>query len=289
MRALGLLPVTDESLFHVATFVDDDAQYAAMRESFNRAGLDERVARFTRLDSGEPYGAVRELASSPEPYAILCHQDVRLDQGDGYAELIGLLAELTERDPHWAVAGNAGGTPNLELIRHIADPHGANWASNLPRPVVSLDENFVVLRLERRPRCSSELKGFHLYGTDVCLNAIADGSKAYVIGFRLTHLSPGSLQGYDEALSAFVTAWSRRSAFRYVRTTNSVVFLSGRRLLRRFFGDRRVIWRIEHRSWARAIAASATRLVAWLEPLANEPPTLPKSLVRRARPRRALR
>jgi hypothetical protein len=258
--ALSLLPVTDERVFHVATFVDDDAHYAAMRESFNRAGFDESVARFTRLDSGEPYGALGELAAGPEPYVILCHQDVRLDQGDGHAELVGLLADLSDRDPRWAVAGNAGGTTSLELVRHLADPHGAYWASNLPRPVVSLDENFLVLRVARRPRCSPDLSGFHLYGTDVCLNALADGSTAYVMGFHLTHLSPGSLEGYEQALSAFVAAWSRRSTFRYVRTTNSLLFLSRYRLLRRVFGDRRVIWRIEHRPWTRRIAAAASAL-----------------------------
>jgi hypothetical protein len=244
--------------FRILTFVTDERLYAGMRESFNRAGFDSTVARFTRLDSGEPYGAVRELTAGAEPYVILCHQDVRLDQGDGHAGLIELLADLSERDPHWAVAGNAGGTASLELIRHIADPHGADWASDLPRPVVSLDENFLVLRVERRPRCSSDLSGFHLYGTDLCLNAIADGSTAYVIGFRLSHLSPGSLERYGQALSAFVAAWSRRSTFRYVRTTNSVLLLSRHRLLRRVFGGRRAIWRIEHRPWARRIAAAAS-------------------------------
>jgi hypothetical protein len=246
--------------FRIVTFVNDERLYVAMRESFNRAGFDKTVARFTCLDSGDPYGSMSELTAGPEPYVILCHQDVRLDQGDGHAELIGLLADLSERDPRWAVAGNAGGTASLELIRHIADPHGADWASDLPRPVISLDENFLVLRVERRPRCSPDLSGFHLYAADLCLNAITDGSTAYVIGFRLSHLSAGSLEGYEQALSAFVTAWSRRSTFRYVRTTNSVVLLSRHRFLRRFFGGRRAIWRIEHRPWARRIAAVANDL-----------------------------
>jgi hypothetical protein len=128
---------------------------------------------------------------------------VRLDRGGGAPELIAALAGLDRLDPEWVVAGNAGGTSDLRLVRGLYDPHGGSTDDRLPVRVVSLDENFLVFNRSRPPRCSPGLSGFHLYGTDVSLNASKERGAAYVIDMPLTHLSGGSMDSeYEAAKSA---------------------------------------------------------------------------------------
>ena len=100
------------------------------------------------------------------------------------------IRDLEGRDDRWAVAGNAGGSRALRVIRSVTDPHGGGTGDPLPAGVHSLDENFLVIRTGTGVRCSPQLSGFHLYGTDLCLNALEQGRQPYVIDFRLRHLEP---------------------------------------------------------------------------------------------------
>ena len=188
--------------FHILTISNDLDQYAAMRASFLAAGFDDARCRFSLLDNSranahEPYEAINAaLADAAEPYLIFCHQDVRADLGHGFDQLTGVLGELTRADPRWAVAGNAGGTTN-RLFYHLVDPNGDHRAGPLPQRVFSLDENFMVVRGDAGVRCSTSLASFHFYGVDLCLNAMLAGRSAYVVDFRLTHLSRGDSDGAD--------------------------------------------------------------------------------------------
>ena len=193
--------------------------YAGMRASFEAAGF----TRFTDVRDGEPYSEITRLGQSDEGPVMLVHQDVRLDRGHGAADLDAVLDRLTATDPLWSVAGNAGGTRAGDTLLHLRSPAYELWRDDLPVAVTSLDENLLILRPARRPRCTAGLSGFHLYGTDVCLNAARDGSSCYVIDFRVTHLSMGNKHGYEESSRAFRRAWRFKSRPRYVRTTNSLI------------------------------------------------------------------
>lgn len=195
--------------FRIATFVNDEEQYGAMRASFETAGFVSPLARYT-IEPGEPYSGVTRLGQAEEPYVLLVHQDVHCDWGDTASSLQARLADLTEADPSWVVAGNAGYAPHL--VRHISDPHGTTWATDLPKKVLSLDENLLILRTERRPACSPELSGWHHYGTDVALNAALTGGTAYVIDFRVTHLSAGNPDGVVESQRRLSAYWQVRRA-----------------------------------------------------------------------------
>jgi hypothetical protein len=234
------------ALFRIATFVNNSELYEVMRRSFEAAGFVDPIAIYT-VEEGEPYSAITRLGSAPERYVILVHQDVRSDHGDTAADLATRLEDLTARDPSWAIAGNAGMTAKRSAVIHISDPHGVVWHRPLPKKVATLDENFLILRTARRPRCSRTLSGFHLYGTDGCLNAAADGSSAYVIDFRLTHLSGGNETGYDESVRRFVLHWSRQFHARYVRTTYGLLFFSRWRILRATLGHPHIVWRLQKR------------------------------------------
>ena len=233
------------STFRIATFVNDRALYEGMRSTFEAAGFREPLARYT-IEQGEPYAAITRLGQSKEPYVLLVHQDVRCDLCDTADALQRRLAELTALDPTWAIAGNAGADPKHMLFLHLDDPNG-RWRthSGLPVSVVSLDENFLVLRTERLPRCSPNLSGFHLYGSDACLNARRDGSRAYVIQFLVTHLSGGNHAGLLPSRLAFAAEWSRHVIRpQYLRVSWGVIALARPRLLRRALQRREVVDRL---------------------------------------------
>lgn len=202
-------------MFRIATFVNDEEQYGEMRASFEAAGFTAPLARFT-IETGEPYAGITRLGQAGEPYVLLVHQDVRCDRGDTASALQTRLDELTENDSQWVVAGNAGrhlvppASKHLVPVRNISDPHGTTWSSGLPKKVVSLDENLLILKTAGKPSCSPELSGWHLYGTDVALNAILTGGSAYVVDFRLTHLSAGNPGGFVASSRRFSAHWRSR-------------------------------------------------------------------------------
>lgn len=216
----------------IFTFVTDPAGYEQMRRSFEGAGFTGDRATFTELHGRgmpgepEPYSKISQLiAELADPFFIFCHQDLRLDQGHGVDELIAAISDLERRDEHWAVAGNAGGSRSLRVIRSLEDRHGGTSNHVLPSPVHSLDENFLVIRTGTGISCSAELAGFHLYGTDLCLNALEKGWQPYVIDFRLHHLGVGCKdETYYATLDDFVRRWSSRAVARYVRTTVELLF-----------------------------------------------------------------
>jgi hypothetical protein len=251
-RRLDTLPLDHAARgptsFDVYTFVTDDEQYAELTDSFASAGFQSPRARFlpqrdrSTPDGSDPYELISRIGSQQDrPYVILTHQDVRADQGVGASDLAAALERLDAFDPRWVVAGNAGGAPDLHLVRRLRDPHGGGTGDRLPARVVSLDENFLVFNRRRRPRCSPGLEGFHFYGTDACLNALLDGGTAYVIDFPVTHLSRGRRgPAYDEAKARFLAAWQPRMHFAFVRAPTELVLISRWALLRRLFGSRRM-------------------------------------------------
>jgi hypothetical protein len=232
-------------LIPVFTFVTDRDGYAHMRDSFEQAGFTSDRASFTELNGTggpnepEPYSTITKLvADLGEPFFILCHQDLRLDQGHGFDDLVRIVSDLSERDERWAVAGNAGGSRALRVVRSLTDPHGGASGNSFPVPVHSLDENFLLVRTGTGIRCSPELRGFHLYGTDLCLNGLAEGRQPYVIDFRVRHLSRGTRdEEYATARDRFVARWSPHFAACYVRTTIELLFLSRLNLLRSSLGS----------------------------------------------------
>lgn len=218
--------------------------YQRMQSSFIAAGFSTDVCRYSLLDNAienrfEPYRALSDaMEFSPEPYLIFCHQDVLLDRDHGITQLQHCIAELDSTNPRWSVAGNAGGTDTLRSAIKITDPHGIWSVGKFPKAVQSLDENFLLLKTKSNIRCSPELRGFHFYGTDICLNARRRRRACYVIDFHLTHLSRGAGgQGYEECRIALCNHWNNRFIFRYVKTTCTLLFLSRFALLRSRFGN----------------------------------------------------
>jgi hypothetical protein len=242
--------------FHICTIVNDREQYRGMREAFAEAGFSDEMCRFSEFDNTgenrfEPYRLIDQLISdTPQRYLILCHQDVRPNLGHSAAFLVSVLDALNKSNPGWLVAGNAGVDCYGNSILHLDDPHGRFRATDLPRRVLSLDENFLVIRPRSGLGTSPELNGFHFYGTDLALNASVQGGGAFVIGFLLTHLSAGNIAsaGYLDTKDRFEKVWRGRLDVGLVRTPTGAEFrISRRPLIERILRRRRigkVLWKL---------------------------------------------
>lgn len=223
-----------EPTYTIGTLVTDKALHEAMLASFRAGGFDDDSTEYLYVDNtgGEQVSAQRGLNAILDAargrYVILCHQDVLLLDHDR-STLDQRLADLHRLDPHWALAGNAGGVVPGELALRITDPHGEDQhVGELPARVMSLDENLIIVRREARLSFSHDLDSFHFYGADICLIADVLGYNAYVIDFHLKHLSAGKKDRlFDEAEAAFRAKWNRALRGRWIQTTCSLVRVTG--------------------------------------------------------------
>jgi hypothetical protein len=216
--------------YTVATLVNDEVQYLAMLSSFRMGGFTEPEVEFLAARGARSaYEALNALLTVARgEIVILCHQDVRL-LTDDRDTLDRCLGDLDELDPGWALAGNAGGAAPGRLAMSITDPHGnGRRIGPFPARVMSLDENFIVVRAAAGLRFSRDLVGFHLYGADICLVADMLGWSAWVVDFHLEHLSPGRKDAsFAEAERRFRAKWARAMRPRWMQTTCTLLRLSG--------------------------------------------------------------
>lgn len=223
-----------DPVYTIATLVTDFSQYAEMQTTFAAAGFSGREAEYLHVDNTRTlqtsaYEGLNQLLNRARGrYVILCHQDVRL-HFDCRKQLEKCLADLDVRDPAWALAGNAGGESAGRLAIRITDPHGSNRRiGTLPARVASLDENFIIVKRESRIGFSRNLKGFHLYGADICMVADLLGYSAYVIDFHLEHLSPGrKTVDFHVCAEQFTNKWSHALRPRWLQTTCTLIPLNG--------------------------------------------------------------
>ena len=191
--------------FSVCTMLASNSKYRRLLSSFRRFGFSEENTEFLAVDNrdGNSFDGYswtqRMLPECKGKYIIFCHDDVELVD-DGYDVLVEQLEELFEFDPAWAIAGNAGGIVGwtrdprrFRLAVRISDQGYKNTSrGNFPVKCESLDENFIVMRRDNSVVGSSDLEGFHLFGTDLCLRAELAGQTSYVINFHLYHHGKGT-------------------------------------------------------------------------------------------------
>ena len=223
--------------YSICTMVTRWEEYAQTADSFRDKGFGEADCEYLTIDNvgrnvADAYQAVNEfLQSATAPYVILVHQDVVLLH-DGRRELDACLAELSRVDEHWGLCGNAGhaddGWPAICISHPYRDEHVAGGP--FPARVVSLDENFIVVRRAANLAASRDLGGFHHYGADLCIVADVLGWNAYVIGFYLRHNSGGTLDGsYDASQAAIAAKYARAFRPRWVHLiTRRSFFVAGR-------------------------------------------------------------
>jgi len=230
----------DTVRYSICTLVTRMDEYREMVASFEAGGFAAPDCEYlyldnTRSNAHEAYvGYNRFLQAARGEYVVLCHQDVAL-LDDGRARLDAVLADLTRRDPHWGLCGNAGGVRKGEHAVRITDPSGPDqWYGVLPAQVVSLDENFIVVRRSANLALSRELRGYHLYGAELCLVAEMLGHSAYVVDFHLLHKSVGAMdEHFHDLQRRMVQRCEAAFRPRWITTTCTEFFVSGSPVLNR--------------------------------------------------------
>jgi hypothetical protein len=124
---------------------------------------------------------------------VFAHQDVFLP--DGWAKKLSYcIGVLTDRDPDWGVIGlygvtesgnGAGHVSSVGLRRFVGGPFSE------PIEVRTLDEMVLIIRRAGGLRFDEQLPGFHLYGTDICMEATARGMRNYAVPCFAVHNSRG--------------------------------------------------------------------------------------------------
>lgn len=208
--------------FSICTIVSNQEEYAEMKSSFRDKGFGDDceylVADNTRSNNEDAYQAInRFLQQATGVYIIIVHQDVRCI--DHRSVLSNAIQELEEKDKAWAVCGNAGCKGYKKCYYHLENAGERRISEGLPKQVNSLDENFLVVKNSCRLQVTPALSGFHLYGTDICLQAEACGYTAYVIPFLVNHLSLGNLKDLAAYLPAFIKVHENTQPARFVQTT----------------------------------------------------------------------
>jgi glycosyltransferase involved in cell wall biosynthesis len=222
-----LLMQVERPRFSICSVVNRPAQYAEMVKSFKAGGFTaEAGCEYLYLDNStennyEPYSAYNLfLRMARGQYVILCHQDVFLIE-DGFDKLNRIIEELNEHDPDWGLFGNSGGYWPWGRAIRIRDKVGDDQRCGgpFPRRSHSLDENFVVVRADANLALSKDLKGFHLYATELCLVAAALGHSSYVVDFYLYHAGEAKMdRTYYLIRSAMIRKYSRNLRMRVLRT-----------------------------------------------------------------------
>ena len=224
--------------FEFFTLVTRFEEYKEMVNSAKKSGFDRNDVSFTYFDNKnknefDGFSGLNEaLRSSNAEYIIYCHQDILFNYDD-YNKLINCIEKLNTIDPLWAVAGNAGKTENGHLKIKITDPNGLEQTKGpFPSKVISLDENFLIINNRYNVSSSYSMWGFHLYGIDLCTNAINLGLKCYVIDFHLYHKSAGNIdRSFYESREKFIKVQYERLKRKFFSTTCTSFYVTNNIIL----------------------------------------------------------
>jgi glycosyltransferase involved in cell wall biosynthesis len=120
---------------------------------------------------------------------VLLHQDVYLPAG-WLGQITGAIDALNRKDPAWGVLGAFGITNEGTRHGHLyctANRAILGGPFDQAQEVSTLDEVLLVIRKDSGLRFDENLKGFHFYGTDICLTARNKGMKSYAIPSFCVH------------------------------------------------------------------------------------------------------
>lgn len=198
MKIMEVDSLNQEKLFSICTLVTDIEEYAQMVDSFKEAGFSEENCEFIYIDNSvnnkyDAYDGLNLFLNKAQgQYIILCHQDILL-RFDNFNILKQRIEEMDKIDENWGLLGNAGYMDFNKIALRITDPWGENRKlGKFPSKVKSVDENFILVKNSANLSLSSDIGGFHLYGTDLCTITNILGYNCYVIDFHLFHKSGGN-------------------------------------------------------------------------------------------------
>lgn len=220
--------------FSICTLVTRKAEYAEMLQSFVNKGFDTATCEYLYIDNTngctfEAYKGLNEfLQLAKGRYVILCHQDIILHDHDRN-HLVARINEIESRDPNWGILANAGGVNFKWIATNLTQGSGnVIKEKRLPLLTKTVDENFMLVKKSANLVFSNDLKGFHLYGPDLCVLADILGFNSYVIDFNIIHKSDGNPdQSFKDLRKEFVEKYHRALRSRFLATTITRFYVSG--------------------------------------------------------------
>lgn len=161
------------------------------------------------VNAGSAYNAGMAM-DTVGPIACFIHQDVYLPVG--WADRVRYrLDALAAQDPNWAVAGVWGICPDGQYAGRVwCSGSGKEFSGPIDgfREAESLDEIVLILNTRHGLKWDEQLPGFHLYATDIVMQARLRGLKSYVIDAPVVHNSRRNPNPLDKHYFA---------AYRYMR------------------------------------------------------------------------
>jgi len=230
-------PENFEYEFSICTLVTRHGEYAEMMQSFVDKGFTADVCEYLHIDNSslttfDAYAGLNVfLQKAKGKYIILCHQDIIIHDNNK-DDLLKMIADVDQKDKKWAILSNAGGVNLKWIATHITQKSGRIIAEDhLPLQVKTVDENFIVVKNSANLALSNDLKGFHFYGTDLCLIADILGFNSYVIGFNIIHKSNGKIdQSFHDSKRRIKLKYKKALRKRFVTTTFSRICFTGNKL-----------------------------------------------------------
>jgi hypothetical protein len=228
------------------SFLARAVEFAVVVASNDVAVLNNSLMRSPEISSKEVV-IRRNFASASQAYnsgidsstaeiVVFAHQDVFFPDG-WFRSVTESINRLSAIDPNWGVLGIYGislsgeGTGHLYstgLQRVLGHPF------EKPVEISSLDEVVLIVRRSSGLRFDEQLPGFHLYGTDICLESRRAGLKSYAISAFCIHNSNGLghlPSSYSRALFYMRDKWRQ---YLPIRTPCMVISRWGIPLMRHY-------------------------------------------------------
>lgn len=219
--------------FSVVTCVNDIQEYTDhVIGSLLRNNTKKNYELIPIINKGNPYSAAEALNIGIEQargeIIMMPHQDIIM-----YKNFINQFYEcihkIEKEDKNWGVVGTAGLT-EFGLVTGIVHEGWENrnfWMGTVMKmvyPVQTVDEHFLAIRKASGLKFDSRTAdGFHIYGPDICLNAMYNKNmRNYGLTILLNHHSRGGsrLTGSEEVLrqaERLKTKWGH--IYQYIRTS----------------------------------------------------------------------
>jgi len=218
----------------VVSCVNDFEKYNSCVRSSFREEQEEGTVELIPVDNtanglSAPQALNQGLKKAGGRIVVFCHQDVTFpDEWTG--KLLEQISIIENTHKNWGVLGTFGVAKSGMLAGHILD-HGVRFhCPPLPAEVQSLDEHCLIMKSDSGLSFDEDIGGFHLYGADICIQAMAKGLINFAIDACLEHLSPGDKLGADfyEAMNRLYQKWRNRNApLAIIETTCKLCRLQG--------------------------------------------------------------
>ncbi|RYY07691.1 MAG: hypothetical protein EOP43_02505 [Sphingobacteriaceae bacterium] len=224
--------------FSICTLVTNKIEYHEMLQSFLNKGFTSEECEFLYIDNtkGCGYEAYQGLnlflQQAKGQYIIICHQDIVLIDDDK-KQLLKCIEEINYLDPDWGILANAGGINFKWIVSYLTPKNGVRHPQkNLPLRTKTIDENFMLVKNDANLSLSHDLKGFHFYGTDICLIAKILGYNSYIIRFNLLHKSDGTIDSsFYTQRKALIKKYRNVFKNRFLSTTTTRFYISSNVIL----------------------------------------------------------